>query len=79
MPTITYSLESVVAALNSKIEQLQNDKKMVEEQISRGFRVTENQQVLDQINQSLSKANTGKVSLEDSCCTTQSCFYEYYS
>jgi hypothetical protein len=79
VPTIQYNLTEIVAALDAKISDLQASKASVQEQINNGNRVEENMRAMDRINASLSRANSAKISLQDSCCGTQSCLYEYYS
>jgi hypothetical protein len=79
VPTIEYSLQKLVADLDSKIGELESAKRTVQYEIDRGHRVKENQNTMDRINNSLSKANAGKTMLMDSCCSSQGCFFEYYT
>ncbi len=78
MPTIQHSLSEVIAALSSKISDLESAKQTVQTQIEKGHRVPENTACLQQINESLEAATQGKTRLHDSCCTTQSCNFEYF-
>jgi hypothetical protein len=79
VPTIEYSLADLVSDLNDKIAELEDAKQTVQNEIEQGHRVKENQNTLDRINNSLSKANAGKQMLMDSCCSSQGCFFEYYT
>jgi hypothetical protein len=79
VPTIQFSLSEVIASLNAKISDLQASKKTVEQEIARGNHVQENNACVKQINDSLAAATTARNSMQDSCCTTQSCNFEYYA
>jgi hypothetical protein len=75
---IQFSLSDVIASLNAKINELQLSKEMVEKQIARGNRVEENTACVERINDSLESAMQARSSMQDSCCVSQSCDYEYY-
>ena len=77
MPTIQHSLSDVITALNKKIDDLASAKKLVKETISSGKNVDKNVAVLEEIIGSLEAAENARNLLLDSCCTSQSCNFEY--
>jgi hypothetical protein len=79
VPTINHSLTNVVSALNEKIAALEASKTNVQREIDNGNHVTENTACLEKINQSLEAAGEAMQYLEDSCCGTQGCAFEWFA
>ena len=78
VPTYQHSLGDVIAALNAKIAALQSARGAVQERISNGKSVEQNNAVLQKINESLDSAESAKTLMNDSCCFSQNCNFDFY-
>lgn len=63
-----HSLTDVTAALNAKIDSLEDLRKLVQARVADGFELAANLPALNQINTSLAHARDAKAALNESCC-----------
>lgn len=76
MPTYTHSLGEVLSQLNTKISALEAKKTEIE--VALGGKVSAvNVVALQKITESLSAAQVARDSLQLSCCTGQTCNFDW--
>ena len=77
MATITHDLKSVMAQLDAKIAELEKNRNGVQGSVNERRNLATNSATLNKINARLASAYAARALLQDSCCYTQTCDYEW--
>ncbi len=78
MPSHQHNLQGIIHQLTEKIAALEAVKDAIQKQIVRGHQLPQNSKAFDEVCESLEAAENAKTLLMDSCCTSQSCNFEYF-
>ena len=77
MATITHNLQSVLEQLEAKISALENSRDGVQGSVNQLRNVPTNTATLNEINARLASAYAARALLQDSCCYSQTCDFEW--
>ena len=77
MATITHDLHEVIAQLDAKITALENSRNGVQGSVNAQRNLSTNTATLNHINARLASAYAARALLQDSCCYSQTCDFEW--